>query len=100
MPECEKYLLEKLRSPSTYKRIEVSSTAVPYETPIEQMVFIEYDAANAYGTPIRGRQLCKFPIKNKRPVVDQYIDHDAQLLTDPGLDYIPELNVADNASGA
>ena len=58
---CESFISGGLRSPSTYKRINVE-----YDRP--QMnsasntknVHIEYDAANAYGTPVRASQLCEF----------------------------------------
>lgn len=49
---CESAVKAFLRSPSTYKRIN--------STGLSDYAFVEYDAANAYGTPIRGVATCKF----------------------------------------
>lgn len=76
--ECEDYVIAKLRSPTTYKRIKASGIGIPYDAPKYYSVTVEYDAANAYGTPIRETQFCKFPVKSKLPVVDNYIDFDSE----------------------
>jgi hypothetical protein len=82
--ECEKYIQNKLRSPSTYKRIAADSTPMKDRKPQEQWVSIEYDAANAYGTPIRDTQICKYPYRNGRADTSSYIDHDAALRGEAG----------------
>ncbi|HEX8573999.1 MAG TPA: hypothetical protein VF759_14740, partial [Allosphingosinicella sp.] len=57
---CEVFIKERLRSPSTYKRISGDALGPAFENDGRRvkMVTIEYDAANAYGTPIRGSQQC------------------------------------------
>jgi hypothetical protein len=99
---CEEFLKDSLRSPSTYRRIGVSTYDRPInaearaqlreeeersarenpdwaavrrqldadtpatERPVETLreVFIEYDAENAFGAPIRGAQRCGFILRN------------------------------------
>ena len=56
--DCEADLKRVLRSPSTYKRLSYDET--PVRRVNEVWISIEYDAANAYGTPIRGSRLCKY----------------------------------------
>lgn len=58
---CEAFVAEQLLSPSTYKR--VSMTAPPH-VPGKgfRFVTVSYDAANAFGTPIRGTQTCAFKV--------------------------------------
>lgn len=75
--DCERYIKAKLRSPSTYQRISARSTAMPKERPPQVWAVIEYDAANAYGTPIRDMQICTYPTHNGRADVTKYVDHDA-----------------------
>lgn len=77
--ECEADAQRDLRSPSTYKRIEAKRFTNPPEpgkinAARERFgleghkdadiglidVFIEYDAANAYGTPIRSMEHCQW----------------------------------------
>lgn len=79
---CEDALKERLRSPSTYERVRLTArdeqiSAEAYEigsghpltdtertviqqgaVPHRHVVIIEYDAANAYGTPVRGAAEC------------------------------------------
>lgn len=82
---CEAFIREQLRSPSTYERIEVASdeevlardsidgraSAMMPDEQIDEVLgdreslrlavaTIEYDAANAYGTPIRDEETCFF----------------------------------------
>ena len=86
---CEEYNSKTLKSPATYKRAKayISDETMPaeYWTERERDMFgkstsfsdlyktfakeggirtvvIEYDAANAYGTPVRGIQACKFEL--------------------------------------
>lgn len=59
---CETNIMSKLRSPSTYKRI--SGNALVDEQGHEIHVMIEYDAENAYGTPIREQDFCRFVAPN------------------------------------
>lgn len=55
---CETFIQERLRSPSTYKRISTNAfIAVDRKS---GWVTVEYDAANAFGTPIRDTQICAF----------------------------------------
>lgn len=83
--ECEDYVIAKLRSPSTYKRISRQVTHInpanpsDIKNPTEVWVTIEYDAANAYGTPIRDRQTCQFPRKGGQADTSNYIDFDGTL---------------------
>ncbi|MBB5754633.1 hypothetical protein [Prosthecomicrobium pneumaticum] len=88
---CESVLKERLRSPSTYRRIAATKRAEPLTTdewlarraksnpkqratdeivarvrqsagasPALIKVTLEYDAANAFGTPLRGFALCEY----------------------------------------
>lgn len=81
--QCERFITAKLRSPSTYKRIDKQVTHINPNNPsdlnnlTEVWVSIEYDAANAYGTPIRDRYTCKFPRKDGKADTSNYIDFDA-----------------------
>jgi hypothetical protein len=56
---CEGEILKSLRSPSTYKQIQASVSPPEFE-PKVWVVSISYDAANAFGTPVRGGYLCAF----------------------------------------
>ena len=58
--DCEASIVAGLRAPSTYKRITASSSAMTDLAPQQLWVSVEYDAANAYGTPIRDRRTCKY----------------------------------------
>lgn len=77
---CEDELLMELRSPSTYKRVEANSYPDRYapETPTLFNVFIRFDAANAFGTPIRSVHQCTFAVKDGRA------DPAKRLANDPG----------------
>lgn len=58
---CESFISDALRSPSTYKR--VNATHAPHKTGAAfRYVAISYDADNAFGTPIRGAQVCAFKV--------------------------------------
>jgi hypothetical protein len=82
--ECEESIKGKLRSPSTYKRIKFDVTPIDpanpsnIEKPTEVWVTVEYDAANAYGTPMRSTHMCKFPYKNGVADTGNDIDFDQQ----------------------
>jgi len=56
--DCEASLLSGLKAPSTYKAIKKSSVGKPVDKPTTFLASIEYDAANAYGTPIRSTYSC------------------------------------------
>lgn len=78
---CQDFLKGGLRSPSTYSEVSVRSEDLPM--PAENLaryqladrsspekagvrtVSIVYDAANAYGTPVRGVQTCHFLLKDR-----------------------------------
>lgn len=49
---CEHAVMALLKSPATYKRADI----VQQET----RIFLNYDAANAFGTPMRGLAICDF----------------------------------------
>ena len=55
---CRSYIQAGLRAPSTYSE-QSNSTAETSDGSI-RTVSIVYDAANAFGTPIRGAEQCKF----------------------------------------
>lgn len=57
--KCLKATEKLLRSPSTLQIKKIKS----YPTIEKPSVFLDYDAANAFGTPIRSSAYCKF--KNK-----------------------------------
>lgn len=61
---CEDAIKRELRSPSTFEVINTywTSPIGPDKTHISVMV--EYDAANAYGTPIRSKVWCDVPVHN------------------------------------
>ena len=80
---CEAFIKEGLRSPSSYSRVSVIKGVEPIS--IEELqklrppssfdkllkgdrslhlVSIEYDADNAYGTSIRGVEVCAFEMRN------------------------------------
>jgi hypothetical protein len=89
---CEEAMKERLKAPSTYRRISVSETKEPLsfeqyyaarpesdavktvlirgatEKPVKRTILIEYDAANAFGTPLRSRSLCTFEASDSREV--------------------------------
>lgn len=58
--ECEQWLKERLRAPSSYKRVSATA-AIPDEAESRQSVFIEYDAVNAFNAPLREIAQCDFP---------------------------------------
>lgn len=58
--QCENHILGKLKAPSAYKRIK-ATVAIPDEKKHRQTVYIDYDAPNAFGVPIRGLEVCDFP---------------------------------------
>lgn len=76
---CEEFLKESLRSPATYKQVRADIYDEPItpeklttlggrpwggETLAIRKVFVEYDAENAFGAPIREAQLCGFVLRN------------------------------------
>lgn len=70
--ECESTIKANLRSPSTYKRIKADTLLMDAQKPAEVWVSIEYDADNAFGTPIRGTEICKYPAKDGRADLARY----------------------------
>lgn len=50
---CQYAILETLKAPATYKRVQAITTD-------SEELLIQFDAANAYGTPIRGYASCRF----------------------------------------
>lgn len=60
---CEAYVKEGLRSPSTYARIKAISD-IPRQGSGIRTVHLEYDADNAFGTPVRGYEMCAFKVND------------------------------------
>lgn len=58
---CEAHIQKQLRSPSTYARVKAISDVANPGIGI-RTVHIEYDASNAYGTPVRGTEGCAFEV--------------------------------------
>lgn len=56
--KCLHVLKETLRSPSTLDVLEVSEYGATDTNPDPQRVYITYDAANAYGAPVRSLAYC------------------------------------------
>src|SRR5688500_2136507 len=77
--ECERYVLGKIATPSTFQRVG----SYAYERAGKLRVSIDYDAQNLAGALVRETQHCTFPIVDGRPQTTQYIDHDAELMSDP-----------------
>lgn len=85
---CEDYILDGLRSPSTYERIEVTRSESPVapadydriigvldgsigaavkkadlsEGVAVRSLYVSYDAQNAFGAPVRNIEECKFKV--------------------------------------
>ena len=78
---CETFIKERLRSPSTYKKISDDGVgpAFKHDGRNIKMVLIEYDAANAYGTPIRGSQQCVFEVDKAGNYLDKDLEHAAKM---------------------
>lgn len=71
--DCERQLLDKLKSPSSYKRVSASGIAIPAEGkhPRYYSVDIKYDADNSYGAAIRDTEICMYRIDAQgRPTVE------------------------------
>ena len=83
---CERELLRELRAPSTYNRIEADTTVMDHLKSAEFWVSIKYDAANAFGTPIRDEKICRYALVDGRADLDQPVDIEAPLtgLASPG----------------
>lgn len=90
--DCEQYIRGKLRSPSTYERVTAGSMFKNVGKLAQSWVIVEYDAANAYGTPIRDTQICKYPMKNGYADTSTQIDHDAELVRGIEADDLSALN--------
>jgi hypothetical protein len=78
---CETFIKERLRSPSTYKKISDDGLGPSFKSEGRdvKMIAIEYDAANAYGTPIRGNQLCRFEVDKSGKFLDDDLEHAATM---------------------
>lgn len=77
--QCRDYLLKKLKAPSTYKQIQADQIKMDDG---KWSIIIQYDAANAYGTPIRDNQVCRYPDRGGQPDTGRYIDFDDDLIAD------------------
>jgi hypothetical protein len=78
---CETFIKERLRSPSTYKPAKTEFSGVAFKSGGQsvKMVTIDYDADNAYGTPIRDSQQCLFAVNETGNFVDSDLDHVAKM---------------------
>jgi hypothetical protein len=88
---CEVFIKERLRSPSTYQQVKVDALGPAFESDGRRvkMLTIEYDAANAYGTPIRGTQQCVFDVDAKGNFSDD-LEHAARMASiGADTDYAP-----------
>lgn len=54
---CEEATKALLKAPSTYKRVDASRLSQQNGV----RLFLRYDAANSFGTPLRGTAVCEFP---------------------------------------
>jgi len=54
---CEDAIKRELRSPATFEQVQATS----YTLENSVSVTIEYDASNAYGTPVRSTAHCTVP---------------------------------------
>lgn len=80
---CEEQLLEKLKSPSSYKRISTDEmTLNAGKPPHYYSVSIEYDAANSYGALLRDTERCSFRLDEKGRATTEMFEPYAGL-TDP-----------------
>lgn len=88
---CEDELIGKLNAPSTYKRISIKEYHVPADGDPQSLdvtrvngprsahavVYIESDAANGFGVPIRGTYSCVFVSDGKKAdtlaTIDAYL---------------------------
>ncbi|MFO1256258.1 MAG: hypothetical protein U1E37_11420 [Sphingomonadaceae bacterium] len=77
--DCEQQLLRELRAPATYNRIKSDTTVMDHLKPPEFWVSIKYDAANAFGTPIRGEKICRYALVEGRADLNRPIDVGAPL---------------------
>jgi hypothetical protein len=78
---CESFIKARLRSPSTYKRIDATAYGVVIKSEGKNLktVTVDYDAANAYGTPIRGDQMCSFEVDKGGNYLDRDLEHTATM---------------------
>ena len=89
---CEASLQERLKAPSTYRRISVGDEQVrnisfddyfkargedsaalkqilirtSKSQPIERSLLLEYDAANSFGVPLRSRVICSYAGRDRQ----------------------------------
>lgn len=61
--ECEAGLKALLKSPSSYELIEKSIIGEAVGSEV-RYIYIDYDAHNGYGTPLRSKFQCNFALKN------------------------------------
>lgn len=99
--QCEERLIGKLKAPSTYKKVKVDVTDInpsnpeDIEHPKERWVTITYDAVNSYNAPIRGSEMCRYPLRGKEPDLANVLGDDDglpsvdQMVTNIGADAVP-----------
>lgn len=57
---CKKAIYDRMRSPSSLKWVDTTVIGGLQNADVKLTVFLEYDAANAYGTLVRGKGRCVF----------------------------------------
>ena len=94
---CENQLLDKLKAPSTYKRIALETLTLNSGKPPHYFsVTIEYDAQNSYGALLRDKEQCDFRIDSRgRPTLEMFDPYAS--LVDPTADLEAAEAMADNA---
>jgi hypothetical protein len=70
--DCESKLLDRLKSPSSYKRVSADSFAVDTAKSPYQAVIIEYDAVNSFNAPLRDKEYCTYRIRDGRATLEEF----------------------------
>lgn len=80
---CEKAIISKLSTPSSYKRVNADEFRADAEHPgqpqrfTEHRVTIEYDAVNSFNAPIRNTAHCSYRLVDGHSDLGNMIDPDA-----------------------
>lgn len=97
--DCQANLLLKLKAPSTFKRVKVTSAADPDSNGRAWLVDIEYDAANAFNAPLRAHEICRYVAKDGGPDATRPISGDDRGSADPiGANLTAEADAIANGS--
>ena len=106
--DCEASLLDTLKSPASYKRVEVSEMKLDASEPKYYLVEIKYDAANSYNALLRDTYRCSYRLdKAGMPTTERFEPYGSDPLVDnlmvndtSGLDATENTddNIADDAT--